>query len=67
MQNLTVNEARVMDFLVRNFKERNSINRIAKRLKPSPMGAYKIPKKLEKANVAEVEEIGNAVHPLFHI
>ena len=62
MQNLTVNEARVMDFLVRNFKERNSINQIARRLKLSPMGAYKILKKLEKANVVKAEEIGNAIY-----
>ncbi|MBI2558497.1 winged helix-turn-helix transcriptional regulator [Candidatus Woesearchaeota archaeon] len=62
MQNLTVNEARVMDFLVRNFKERNSINQIAKRLKLSPMGAYKILKKLEKANAIKAEKIGNAVY-----
>ena len=62
MQNLTVNEAKVMDFLVRNFKERNSINQIAKRLKLSPMGAYKILKKLEKANAIKAEKIGNAVY-----
>ena len=62
MQNLTVNEARVMDFLVRNFKERNSINQIAKRLKLSPMGAYKILKKLEKIKVVKAEEIGNAIY-----
>lgn len=51
-----------MDFLVRNFKERNSINQIARRLKLSPMGAYKILKKLEKANAIKAEEIGNAVY-----
>ncbi|MBI2105454.1 winged helix-turn-helix transcriptional regulator [Candidatus Woesearchaeota archaeon] len=62
MQNLTINEAKVIDFLVRNFKERNSINQIAKRLKLSPMGAYKILKKLEKANAVKAEEIGNAIY-----
>jgi len=62
VQNLTVNKARVMDFLVRNFKERNSINQIAKRLKLSPMGAYKILKKLEMANAIKAEKIGNAVY-----
>ena len=51
-----------MDFLVRNFKERNSINQIARRLKLSPMGAYKILKKLEKANAIKAEKIGNAVY-----
>lgn len=62
MQSLTVNEARVMNFLVRNFKERNSINSIAKKLKLSPMGAYKILKKLEKANAIRAENIGNAIY-----
>ena len=62
MQSLSENEAKVMDFLVRNFKERNSINQIAKRLKLSPMGAYKILKKLEKANAIKAERIGNAVY-----
>lgn len=50
-----------MDFLVRNFKEKNSINAIAKRLKLSPMGAYKILKKLEKADTIKAEKIGNAI------
>lgn len=62
MQNLTVNEARIMNFLVRNFKEKNSINAIAKKLKLSPMGAYKILKKLERANAIRAEKIGNAIY-----
>ena len=62
MQNLTINEARVMNFLVRNSKEKNSINAIAKRLKLSPMGAYKILKKIEKADAIKAEKIGNAIY-----
>ncbi|HLD05990.1 MAG TPA: helix-turn-helix domain-containing protein [Candidatus Nanoarchaeia archaeon] len=62
MITLTENEARVMDFLVRNIKERNSINQVAKKLRLSPNGAYKILKKLEKANAIMPEKIGNAVY-----
>ena len=62
MLNLTENEAKTMGFLVRNIKERNSINQIAKRLGLSPMGAYKILKKLEKANAVKAEKIGNAIY-----
>ncbi|MBU0627645.1 MAG: winged helix-turn-helix domain-containing protein [Nanoarchaeota archaeon] len=62
MQSLTQNEARVMDFLIRNFQERNSVNEIGKRLELSPMGAYKILKKLEKINAVVPEKIGNALY-----
>ena len=62
MLNLTENEARVMDFLVRNIKERYNINQLAKKLILSPMGAYKVLKKLEKANAIKAEKIGNAIY-----
>ena len=51
-----------MDFLVRNFKERNSINGIGRRLNISPRGIYKILKKLENINAAKPEKIGNAIY-----
>jgi len=62
LQSLTQNEARVADFLIRNFQERNSINETGKRLKLSPMGVYKILKKLEKINAVVPEKIGNAIY-----
>lgn len=62
MYSLTQNEARVMNFLARNFDERNSINGIGRKLKLSPMGAYKILKKLEKINAVKSEKIGNAAY-----
>ena len=62
MYSLTKNEARVMNFLARNFDERNSINEIGRKLKLSPMGAYKILKKLEKINAVKSEKIGNAAY-----
>jgi len=51
-----------MDFLVRNFKERNSINEIGRRLDISPRGIYKILKKLENINAIKPEKIGNAIY-----
>jgi predicted nucleotidyltransferase len=61
-QGLTINESRVVDFLLRHFDERNSINQVARRLTISPRGAYKILKKLESLNVTRPEKIGNAVY-----
>ena len=62
MYSLTQNEARVMDFLVRHFKERNSINEIGRKLDLSPRGIYKILKKLEKIKAIEPEKIGNGIY-----
>src|SRR3989338_8817460 len=59
---LTKNEARMVDFLLRNFTERYSINQLAKELKLSPQGAYKMAKKLEKARILKPEPIGNAIY-----
>lgn len=66
---LTNNEARAVSFLLRNFSERYSINALARELKLSPRGAYKIVKKLEKAGVLNPEAIGNAIyyHPNLDI
>lgn len=62
LQSLTINESRTMDFLIRNFNEKNSINEIARRLNLSPRGAYKILKKLEKIEAITPEKIGNAIY-----
>lgn len=62
MQSLTRNEARIVDFLIRNFMEKNSINEIGRRLKISPRGAYMILKKLERLKAAIPEKIGNAIY-----
>ena len=51
-----------MDFLVRHFKERNSINEIGRKLDLSPRGIYKILKKLEKIRAIEPEKIGNGIY-----
>lgn len=65
MISLTENELKVLNFLLRNFNERHSINKLGKILKLSPGGIYKILKKLESLNILLPERIGNAVY--YHI
>ena len=60
MFSLTINESKVIDLLIRNWSERISMNEVAKRLKLSPMGAYKILKKLEKQKILFFEQIGQS-------
>ncbi len=62
MKSLTINESKVIDFLIRNFRERNSINQLSKKLKLSPRGIYKILKKLESMKAIIPENIGNAIY-----
>jgi len=62
MHSLTENEAKIVDFLIRNFNERNSINEIGRRLKISHTGAHKILRKLEKVKAVKPERIGNAIY-----
>lgn len=57
----------MVDFLVRNFHERNSINAIGRRLGISPTGAHKILRKLEKRNIVKPECIGNAIFYKAHL
>lgn len=59
---LTRNEARLISFLLRNFTERYSINRLARELGLSPMGARKIAMKLEKVRILRSEAISNAIY-----
>ena len=59
---LTRNEARLIGFLLRNFTERYSINRLAKELGLSPMGTRKIAMKMEKAKILRSEPISNAIY-----
>lgn len=61
MVSVTSNEARVINFLLRNFSNDYNINQIAKELKLSPRGAYKILKKLEVGTLLSSEKIGNNV------
>lgn len=61
MVSLTQNEARMMEFLLRNFSQDYSINQLARELQLSPGGAHKILKKLEGRDFLESEEVGNSI------
>lgn len=59
MVSLTKNEARTMEFLIRNFSKNYNINQLAKEIYISPGGMFKILKKLEKQNFLIQNKIGN--------
>ncbi len=61
MVSITENEARVISFLLRNFAKDYNINQIAKELKLSPRGAYKILIKLENNGLLVSQRIGNNI------
>ncbi len=61
MISLTKNEARVINFLIRNFTEKYSINQLTRELDLSPMGGYKILKRLEAQEILVPEKMGNSV------
>ena len=56
---ITKNEAKVVDFILRNFSSNYNINQIAREVKLSPRGAFKILKKLESNKVLISQKIGN--------
>jgi len=59
MVSLTENEARAIDFLIRNFSQEYNINQLSRELKLSPRGIFKILKKLEKQNYLVSDKQGN--------
>jgi len=59
MVSITENEARVVEFLLRNFDSDYNINQIAKSIHLSPRGAFKILKKLESSKILSSQKIGN--------
>ena len=61
MVSLTTNEARTMDFLIRNFSKNYNINQLAKNLSISPGGIFKILKKLEKKKFLTENKMGNNI------
>jgi len=56
---ITTNEVRVINLLLRTFTRNYNINQIAKELKLSPRGAFKILKKLENNKILSSQKIGN--------
>jgi len=61
MVSLTENEAKSIEFLIRNFSKDYNINRLAKELNISPGGMFKILKKLEKQKFLTKKKAGNNV------
>lgn len=61
MVSLTANEARTMDFLIRNFSIDYNINQLAKALGISPGGMFKILRKLGKQGFLTEKKAGNNV------
>jgi len=58
---ITGNEAKVVNFLLRNFSSDYNINQIAKEVKLSPRGAFKILKKLGSNKILISQKVGNNV------
>lgn len=61
MVSLTENEARTMEFLIRNFSREYNINQLAKELNISPGGMFKILKKLERQKFLTGKKLGNGI------
>ncbi len=61
MVSLTENEARAIDFLIRNFSQDYNINQLSRELKLSPRGIFKILKKLESENYLISKKQGNNI------
>ena len=60
MVSLTKNEAKAIEFLLRNFSKQYSINRLAKELEISPGGMFKILKKLEARGLVKRKDLANS-------
>jgi DNA-binding transcriptional ArsR family regulator len=61
MVSLTENEAKAIDFLIRNFSEEYNINQLSRELKLSPRGIFKILKKLEEQRYLISKRQGNNI------
>ena len=61
MVSLTENESRTIEFLIRNFFNDYNINQLSRELKVSPMGIYKILKKLENQSFLISNKQGNNI------
>lgn len=62
MDGLTQNEARVVNFILRHFHERHSINELGRQLNLSPRGIHQVLKRLEVKGAVFPEPIGNAIY-----
>ncbi|MDI6737401.1 MAG: helix-turn-helix domain-containing protein [Nanoarchaeota archaeon] len=62
---ITKTRMRLLRLLARRFSEKFSINQVARQLKLSPRGAYKMLKSMESEGILEPEKIGNSI--FYHI
>jgi len=62
MISITKNEAKIINFLIKNFISKNSIREIGRQTGLSAMGTQKILKGLEKQKIAVSEKIGGAIY-----
>ncbi|MBI4918394.1 winged helix-turn-helix transcriptional regulator [archaeon] len=61
MVHISENELKTLNFLVRHFTEKYSINELAKKVGITPKGLHKLLKRLEKNNIVTPEKLANAV------
>lgn len=61
MVSLTTNEARTIEFLIRNFSSNHNINQLAKELNITPGGIFKILRKLKNQDFLTEKKLGNNI------
>ena len=61
MVSMTENEAKAINFLIRNFSQKYNINQLSRELKLSPGGIFKILKKLESQKYLLSNKAGNNI------
>ena len=61
MYSIAKNDLRVIDFLVRNFSEMNTMRNIALKLKISAAGVHSVLKKLESENFVQAQKLGTGL------
>lgn len=61
MVHISENELKTLNFLIRHFTEKYSINQLAKKLGITPKGLHKLLKRLEENNIVKPEKLANAV------
>ncbi len=58
---LTPNEFRTLNFLIRHFTEKYSINQLAKKISITPKGIHKLLKKLEREQIVKFTKLANSL------
>ena len=61
MIGLTQNELKTLNFLVRHFEEKYSINQLAKKVGITPKGMHKLLNRLGEQGILKFQKLGNAI------